>query len=80
MAYNWGRIDKYTFISLMLVYFYDVFSSVALLLEKCMSGLYLLHEVTAASSEGLSTFADAMGSYEALGNKLTEIDALAGKL
>lgn len=31
MAYNWGRIDKYTFISLMLVYFYDVFSSAALL-------------------------------------------------
>ena len=28
------RIDKYTFISLMLVYFYDVFSSAALLLEK----------------------------------------------
>lgn len=43
MAYNWGRIDKYTFISLMLVYFYDVFSSAALLLEKGMSGLYLLH-------------------------------------
>lgn len=37
-------------------------------------------EVAAASSEGLSTFADAMGSYETLGNKLTEIDALAGKL
>ena len=37
-------------------------------------------EVAAASSEGLSTFADAMGSYEVLGNKLTEIDALAGKL
>lgn len=37
-------------------------------------------EVAAASSEGLSTFADAMGSYETLGDKLTEIDALAGKL
>ena len=43
MAYNLERIDKYTFISLMLVYFYDVFSSAALLLEKGMSGLYLLH-------------------------------------
>lgn len=47
MAYNWGRIDKYTFISLMLVYFYDVFSSTALLLEKGMSGLYLLHLIAA---------------------------------
>lgn len=47
MAYNLERIDKYTFISLMLVYFYDVFSSAALLLEKGMSGLYLLH-LTAA--------------------------------
>lgn len=43
MAYNWGRIDKYTFISLMLVYFYDVFSSAALLLKQGMSGLYMLH-------------------------------------
>lgn len=47
MAYNLERIDKYTFISLMLVYFYDAFSSAALLLEKGMSGLYLLH-LTAA--------------------------------
>lgn len=47
MAYNRGRIDKYTFISLMLVYFYDVFSSTALLLEKGMSGLYLLHLIAA---------------------------------
>lgn len=47
MAYNLERIDKYTFISLMLVYFYDVFSSAALLLEKGMSGLYLLHLITA---------------------------------
>lgn len=47
MAYNRGRIDKYIFISLMLVYFYDVFSSAALLLEKGMSGLYLLHLITA---------------------------------
>ena len=37
-------------------------------------------EVAAASSEGLSTFADAMESYETLGNKLTEIDVLAGEL
>lgn len=41
------RIDKYTFISLMLVYFYDVFSSAALLLEKGMSGIYLIHLLTA---------------------------------
>jgi len=34
MAYNWERIDKYTFISLMLVYFYDVFSSAALLFKR----------------------------------------------
>lgn len=47
MNYNLERIDKYTFIALMLVYFYDVFSSAALLLEKGMSGLYLLH-LTAA--------------------------------
>lgn len=47
MTYNLERIDKYTFIALMLVYFYDVFSSAALLLEKGMSGLYLLH-LTAA--------------------------------
>lgn len=47
MAYNWGRIDKYTFISLMLVYFYDVFSSAALLLKQGMSGLYMLHLIVA---------------------------------
>lgn len=47
MNYNLERIDKYTFIALMLVYFYDVFSSAALLLEKGVSGLYLLH-LTAA--------------------------------
>jgi len=39
-----------------------------------------ISEEAAASSEGLSTFADAMGNHEALGNKLIEIDALAGKL
>jgi hypothetical protein len=39
-----------------------------------------ISEEAVASSEGLSTFADAMESYETLGNKLTEIDALAGKL
>lgn len=47
-----------------------------------MSGLYLLH-LTAAligAAVTIATFADAMGSYEALGNKLTEIDVLAGKL
>jgi len=32
-----------------------------------------ISEETAASSDGLSTFIDAMESYEALGNKLTEI-------
>lgn len=48
MAYNSGRrIDKYTFISLMLVYFYDAFSSAALLLEKGVSGLYMLHLIVA---------------------------------
>lgn len=41
MAYNLERIDKYTFISLMLVYFYDVLSAV-LFLEKGVSGLYIL--------------------------------------
>lgn len=41
MTYNSERrIDKYTFISLMLVYFYDVFSSAALLLRQGVSGLY----------------------------------------
>lgn len=47
-----------------------------------MSGLYLLH-LTAALIGAVVTiaaFADAMESYEALENKLTEIDALAGKL
>lgn len=43
ITYNLERIDKYTFISLMLVYFYDVFSSAALLLENGVSGLYMLH-------------------------------------
>lgn len=47
MNYNLERIDKYTFISLMLVYFYDAFSSAALLLEKGMSGLYLFHLIAA---------------------------------
>lgn len=47
MAYNWERIDKYTFISLMLVYFYDVFSSAALLLKQGISGLYMLHLIVA---------------------------------
>lgn len=39
-----------------------------------------ISEEAVASSEGLSTFADAMRSYETLGNKLTEIDVLARKL
>lgn len=47
MAYNLERIDKYTFISFMLVYFYDVFSSAALLLKQGMSGLYMLHLIVA---------------------------------
>lgn len=48
MTYNSERrIDKYTFISLMLVYFYDVFSSAALLLRQGVSGLYTLHLIVA---------------------------------
>lgn len=48
MTYNSERrIDKYTFISLMLVYFYDAFSSAALLSEKGVSGLYMLHLIVA---------------------------------
>lgn len=48
MPYDSGRrIDKYTFISLILVYFYDTFSSVALLLRQGVSGLYTLHLIVA---------------------------------
>ncbi len=50
--------------------------------EIGVSGLYLLH-LTAAligAAVTIAAFADAMESYETLGNKLTEIDVLAGKL
>lgn len=42
ITYNLEQIDKCTFISLMLIYFYDVFLNAALLLEKGISGLYML--------------------------------------
>lgn len=46
--------------------------------EKLMGNLEVAALIGAAVT--IAAFADAMGSYEALGNKLTEIDTLAGKL
>lgn len=58
----------------------NISSSIQLVSDKIRDLSATSEEVAAASSEGLTTFAKAMESYETLGNKLVEIDGLAEKL